>query len=181
MTGLETKLKKTKFRSDQDELKLRAAYLYYVEGRTQEQVAQHLGISRIKALRLLAATREDGTVQITINSPAGSLIKLQRELEEHLGLSEAIVVPTSDQNEESVAAVVGHGKGRKYLERRFRFLQQAWGARVEIVAALASSRTRLRLRTRARGANFCGCAKGMRSTRGACNLYNARRRCVLGL
>jgi len=76
MTGLETKLKKTKFRSDQDELKLRAAYLYYVEGRTQEQVAQHLGISRIKALRLLAATREDGTVQITINSPAGSLIKL---------------------------------------------------------------------------------------------------------
>src|SRR6476620_2814662 len=100
MTGSDTKLKRTTFRSDQDELKLRAAYLYYVEGRTQEQVAQHLGISRIKALRLLAATRQDGTVQITINSPAGSLIRLQRELEEPLGVSVAIGVETSDQDED---------------------------------------------------------------------------------
>jgi DNA-binding transcriptional regulator LsrR (DeoR family) len=134
MAGLDTKLKRTKFRSDQDELKLRAAYLYYVEGRTQEQVAQHLGISRIKALRLLAATREDGTVQITINSPAGSLIKLQRELENHLGLSEAIVVPTSDQNEESVAAVVGHATGRYISEHVSDGLSigVGWGATLQV-------------------------------------------------
>jgi DNA-binding transcriptional regulator LsrR (DeoR family) len=134
MTGMETKLKRTKFRSDQDELKLRAAYLYYVEGRTQEQVAQHLGISRIKALRLLAATREDGTVQIIINSSAGSLIKLQRELENHLGLSEAIVVPTSDQNEESVAAVVGHATGRYISDHVADGLSigVGWGATLEV-------------------------------------------------
>ena len=134
MTGLEAKLKQTRFRSDQDELKLRAAYLYYVEGRTQEQVAQHLGISRIKALRLLAATREDGTVQITINSPAGSLIKLQRSLEDHLGLSEAIVVPTADQDEESVAAVVGHATGRFISEQLTAGLSVGvgWGATLQI-------------------------------------------------
>lgn len=107
-----SKTRKTSFQANQDELKLRAAWLYYIEGLTQEKVAQQLGISRIKALRLLAATREDGTVHITINSKSESLMKLERELEKHLGLFEAIVVPASSQSEESIAAVIGHATGR---------------------------------------------------------------------
>jgi DNA-binding transcriptional regulator LsrR (DeoR family) len=66
---------KTKFQADQDELKLRAAWLYYIEGLTQEQVAQNLDISRIKAFRLLAATRDEGIVQISLNSHAEPLIR----------------------------------------------------------------------------------------------------------
>ncbi|QKC94632.1 sugar-binding transcriptional regulator [Mesorhizobium sp. NZP2298] len=134
MAGSEKRPRRTKFQSDQDELKLRAAYLYYVEGMTQEQVAQHLDISRIKALRLLAATREDGTVQITINSQAESLIRLQRNLEKHLGLTEAIVVPASSQDEESVAAVVGHATGRYISEQVTNGLSigVGWGATLQV-------------------------------------------------
>jgi DNA-binding transcriptional regulator LsrR (DeoR family) len=117
MARTATRQKKTKFQSDQDELKLRAAWLYFIEGLTQEQVAQHLGISRIKALRLLAATREDGTVQISINAQAEPLLKLQRALERHFGLFEAIVAPAQDQSEASIAAVVGHATGRYISER----------------------------------------------------------------
>jgi DNA-binding transcriptional regulator LsrR (DeoR family) len=117
MTRAQLKSKKTQFQSSQDELKLRAAWLYFIEGLTQEQVAQHLGLSRIKVLRLLATTREDGTVQISINARAEPLLKLQRALERHFGLFEAIVAPAKDQSEASIAAVVGHATGRYISDR----------------------------------------------------------------
>ncbi|ELT49142.1 sugar-binding transcriptional regulator [Brucella intermedia] len=124
---------KTKFQADQDELKLRAAWLYYIEGLTQEQVAQNLDISRIKAFRLLAATRDEGIVQISLNSHAEPLIRLQRALEKHLGLFEAIVVPSSDQSEASISAVIGHATGR-YLSDRLQdglTVGVGWGATLQ--------------------------------------------------
>ncbi len=111
------KTKRTSFQANQEELKLRCAWLYYVEGMTQEQVAHNLGISRLKVLRLLAATREDGTVQIIINSQAQSSLALQRALEKHLGLFEAIVVPSSDQSESTIAGVVGYAAARFLSEQ----------------------------------------------------------------
>lgn len=106
------KAKKTEFQANQEELKLRAAWLYFVEGLTQEQVAERLGMNRIKAWRLLAAARQDGSVQISINTQAEPLIRLQRELEKHYGLDEAIIAPSMNGKDESVATVVGHATGR---------------------------------------------------------------------
>jgi DNA-binding transcriptional regulator LsrR (DeoR family) len=124
----------TAFQADQNELKLKAAWLYFVEGHTQEQVAKQIGVSRIKALRLLAAAREDGTVQISINSQAESTVRLQRELERHLGLAEAIVVPASTDSEAVVAAVVGHATGRYISERLFSgaSIGVGWGASLKV-------------------------------------------------
>ena len=124
----------TQFRIDQNELKLKAAWLYFVEGHTQEQVAQQLEISRIKALRLLAAAREDGTVNISINSQAESLFRLERDLEQHLKISEAVVVPASAQNEASIAAVVGHATGRYISDRIFpgSAIGVGWGATLKV-------------------------------------------------
>lgn len=128
------KPKKTQFQASQEELKLRAAWLYFVEGLTQEQVAQRLDISRIKAFRLLAATREDGTVQISINAQAEPLMRLQRALEKHLGLFEAVVVPSMDQSEASIAAVVGHATGRYISDRVENGLSVGvgWGATLQV-------------------------------------------------
>lgn len=126
--------KAAKFRGDQQELKLRAAWLYFVEGLTQEQVAQQIGVSRIKALRLLAAAREDGTVQISINAPAKSITRLQRALEKHLHLSEALVVPASDQSDTSAASVVGHAAGQ-YISNQLAdgmSIGVGWGATLKV-------------------------------------------------
>jgi DNA-binding transcriptional regulator LsrR (DeoR family) len=128
------KPRRTPFQANQEELKLRAAWLYYIEGLTQEKVAQHLGISRIKALRLLAATREEGTVHITINSQSESLLKLERDLERHLGLFQAIVVPSSSQSEDSLAAVIGHAAGR-FLSAQIASgltIGVGWGAALQV-------------------------------------------------
>ncbi|CAH1652362.1 sugar-binding transcriptional regulator [Chelatococcus asaccharovorans] len=126
--------KSTKFQADQNELKLKAAWLYFVEGHTQEQVAEQIGISRIKALRLLAAAREDGTVNISINSQAESIFALQRQLEQHLKLTEAIVAPASAQSEISVAAVVGHATGQYISQQLFpgATIGVGWGATLKV-------------------------------------------------
>lgn len=126
--------KVTKFQADQNELKLKAAWLYFVEGHTQEQVAERIGISRIKALRLLAAAREDGTVKISINSQADSIFTLQRQLERHLKLREAVVAPASAQSEASIAAVVGHATGQYISEQLFAgaTVGVGWGATLKV-------------------------------------------------
>lgn len=130
--GKRTKL--SKFRADQQELKVRAAWHYFIEGLTQEQVAQQLGVSRLKALRLLASARGDGTVQISINREVDSIFRLQRALETHLNLVEAIVVPTSDQTEASVSTVVGHATGQ-YLSKELAngiSVGVGWGATLKV-------------------------------------------------
>ncbi|KUL92689.1 sugar-binding protein [Bosea sp. WAO] len=126
--------KLTKFQADQNELKLKAAWLYFVEGHTQEQVAEQIGTSRIKALRLLAAAREDGTVNISINPQAESIFALQRQLERHLKLSQAVVVPASAQSEASIAAVVGHATGQYISQQLFAgaTIAVGWGATLKV-------------------------------------------------
>jgi DNA-binding transcriptional regulator LsrR (DeoR family) len=51
-----------------DDVKTRIAWLYYVEGMTQDEVANLVGMNRSRVLRILAAARQDGTVQIRVTT-----------------------------------------------------------------------------------------------------------------
>lgn len=93
-----------------DDLRTRAAWLYYKEGMTQDQVAQELGLNRAKVLRMLAAARMDGTVQIRVLSHQSNCVALERELEKRFKLERAIVVPVPKQAEqlpEIIGGVLG--------------------------------------------------------------------------
>lgn len=79
---------------DDEHRRTRIAWLYYVEGKTQAEIADRLGISRIKVVRDLAICRDSGLVQIRINGRLASCVKLERALERRFGLAEAMVVPT---------------------------------------------------------------------------------------
>ena len=68
------------------------ARLYYVRELTQQQIAQRLGVSRFKVLRLLEQARAEGVVRFEIDEPIPVHDDLSRELEEHFGLSTALVV-----------------------------------------------------------------------------------------
>ncbi|MHA1565567.1 MAG: sugar-binding transcriptional regulator [Alphaproteobacteria bacterium] len=94
----------------EDRLRTRAAWLYYIEGLTQEQVAQKLNKSRLKITRTLADCRDLGVVQFRINSKLADCIELERRLETELGLTEAVVVPHSD-DPENLAAAIGNAAG----------------------------------------------------------------------
>ncbi len=78
------------------QLRIRAAWIYYIEGRTQTEVAAALGINRVAVTRLLSEARRRGEVSIRIRSPLAALIDLQRRLEERYALGQAIVAPHAE-------------------------------------------------------------------------------------
>ena len=98
----------------EEDLRTRAAWLYYMEGMTQDAVAQVLGITRVRVLRILAQCRRDGTVQIMVNVGTSGNVRLERELEEKFALQRAIVIPRP-QNESDASALIGAVTGA-YLQ-----------------------------------------------------------------
>jgi DNA-binding transcriptional regulator LsrR (DeoR family) len=79
-----------------EQLRIRAAWLYYIEGMTQSDVAKKLGVNRIMITRLLSEARRRGEVVIRIESPIAPLVGLQHDLEQRFGLSSALVAPNED-------------------------------------------------------------------------------------
>jgi DNA-binding transcriptional regulator LsrR (DeoR family) len=66
--------------------------LYYAEHRTQQEIADRLGISRPAVSRLLQEAHDRGIVQITVAAPGGLHLELERRLESRFGLAAAQVV-----------------------------------------------------------------------------------------
>ncbi len=76
------------------DLAVKIAWLYHVERMTQEAVAQHLNLSRIKVMRSLASSVAERVIVTTINARSLSQIEMERTLERRWGLTNAVVVPT---------------------------------------------------------------------------------------
>ncbi len=78
------------------DINVKTAWLYYVEGLTQEQIAEKLNVSRVKVMRTLAACTAEGVVVTTINAETAGQVAQERALEERFGLDAAVVVPTPE-------------------------------------------------------------------------------------
>lgn len=89
-----------------EDLKTRIAWLYYMEGLTQDEVASKVGINRSRVLRILSAARQDGTVQIRVTTKLSHCVELERALEARWGLTQAIVVP-NPQDENQLRNIIG--------------------------------------------------------------------------
>lgn len=87
------------------EMRIRAAWLYYVEGNTQSDVAKKLGVSRIMITRMLSEAKRRGEVVIQIKSKLTSLVQMQTQLEEKFGLHNAILAPLSDIDADPTRAI----------------------------------------------------------------------------
>jgi DNA-binding transcriptional regulator LsrR (DeoR family) len=91
-------------------LRLRAAWMYFVEEMTQNEIALKLGVGRVTVVRLLAAARERNEVKITIGDRLADCVEAERLLESRFGIEEAIVVPLSARGADAtgpVAAATG--------------------------------------------------------------------------
>ncbi|MCX7365285.1 MAG: sugar-binding transcriptional regulator [Alphaproteobacteria bacterium] len=118
--------------ADEDEqLRVRVAWLYFMEGLTQADIAARLGITRLRANRLLGEARESGLVTIRVNSPLAGCVELERELVRGAGLKDAVVVPTPDDPEQVTAAIgraTAEYLARHLGENRVRGIGVGWGA-----------------------------------------------------
>ena len=77
---------------NEQELLAQVASMYYEDEMTQNNIAQALGVSRVKVYRLLKQAREERVVEITINWPLNRDAGLEAELRDGFDLSEALVL-----------------------------------------------------------------------------------------
>ncbi|SHO67352.1 DNA-binding transcriptional regulator LsrR, DeoR family [Pseudoxanthobacter soli DSM 19599] len=92
-------------------LRLRAAWMYYVEEMTQSAIAEALGIGRVTVVRLLADARALHEVKISLGRHASDLLGLEMTLQKTFGLREAVVAPVSSHNADpmpAIGAATGH-------------------------------------------------------------------------
>ena len=86
-------------------LRLRAAWMYYIEEMTQNEIAQCLGIGRVTVTRLLSDARQRNEVRFQVGGGVPECIALERELEVAFGLREAVVAPLSDARADATLVV----------------------------------------------------------------------------
>jgi DNA-binding transcriptional regulator LsrR (DeoR family) len=124
-----------------DQLRVRAAWLYYVEGLTQAEVAKRLGVNRIMITRLLADARSRGEVVIRIKSDIAPIVEMQRRLEERFGLGQAIVAPFSEASgdpTQAIAAAAGAYVSRLMTHRLT--VGVGWGRTLQAMLAHVEGR-----------------------------------------
>ncbi len=115
--GLETR-PTTDLERREHELLARIAHRWYMDDRTQSEIATEFGLSRPKVQRLLERARQSGVVRIQIEGPIGVDLALEARLMDAFGLADAIVSPSSPDAETQRAGVARSAAG--YLERRLR-------------------------------------------------------------
>src|SRR5690606_14581569 len=116
-------------------LMARIAWMYYHQGLTQQEIGDRLGLSRVKVLRLLARAREEGIVQIRVDHPSLRYVELEEQLRRRFGLQEAVIVPSSE-TEEQIREALGQF-GAMFLERALApgdSIGTAWGVTLREVA-----------------------------------------------
>ncbi len=86
-------------------LRLRAAWMYYVEEMTQNEVADVLGIGRVTVARLLTDARALGEVKIALSRDIAELPSLEVALQKRFGLNDAIVAPVAGDNADPTAPI----------------------------------------------------------------------------
>lgn len=102
-------------RDAEDSLAIRAAWLHYVAGETQADVAARLGISNVKAHRLIMRANQSGAIKFTIDGDVAECVMLESQLSQRYKLSYCEVVP--DLNESDLPLRALGVAGAQYLQR----------------------------------------------------------------
>lgn len=118
-----------------------AAWLYYQEELTQEEISRRLGVSRGTVVTMLQEARTNGTVSITIKPEFLTTIGLARKISEKFGIQECLVVPRNrDQPQEQEC--LGRA-GAQLLAERLKpedVIGVSWGRAVLAVSQVMPSR-----------------------------------------
>lgn len=82
--------------SEKKKLLAKIAYMYYVEGMNQSQISKELDIYRTSVSRMLTQAKEEGIVEIKINSFDSEIYVLESKMKEKYGLKKIEIVPTDE-------------------------------------------------------------------------------------
>jgi DNA-binding transcriptional regulator LsrR (DeoR family) len=104
--------------SEKLDLATRAAWLYYVAGNTQNEIAEKLQVSRPVAQRLVAFAVEKNLIRVRVDHQLAECLALADELSKRYGLAMCEVVPVDNDTQEEIdrkLAVAGAQVMERYL------------------------------------------------------------------
>jgi DNA-binding transcriptional regulator LsrR (DeoR family) len=101
---------------DRLEQAARAAWLYYIGGRTQDEIAAELTISRQAAQRLVSLALTEKLIKFRVDHPVAACMELGQALTARYRLRYCEVVPTAGPPDGLASVAVA---GARYLERWF--------------------------------------------------------------
>ncbi len=108
-TGIET----------EKELIIRAAWYYYIQKKTQKDIAEKLNISRMLVLRLLEKAEQEGVIQIKIKNKHSDRLEIEQQLIQKTGLKDAFVIPDPEsQDPNQFTDTLAHA-GALYIDEYF--------------------------------------------------------------
>lgn len=105
----------TRLRDAEESLAVRAAWLHYAGGLTQAEVAKRLGITGVKAHRLITRMAEAGIVKVTIDGDVAELVELEERLSRRFSLEYCEIVP--DLSEDGLPLRALGTAGAAYIQR----------------------------------------------------------------
>ncbi len=79
----------------EENLMIKIAWYYYMENLTQQAIADQLGISRMRVIKLLEKARQTGVVQFRISSSFDKRHEMETRLMETYHLKDCYIVPTN--------------------------------------------------------------------------------------
>ena len=86
-------------KQDEKQLMAEAATLYYKQNRTQQEIAELMGLSRQTVSKLLGDALKENIVQITIHDPRADRAELERALCQKFGLQACVVCSVSGKGD----------------------------------------------------------------------------------
>ena len=93
----------------------RAGWLYYVAGRTQDEIAATMGISRQSAQRLVSLAVAEKLIKVRLDHPIAVCMELAEAVKAKYGLKRVEVVPTDPGSDSATVGVAEAGAAE--LER----------------------------------------------------------------
>lgn len=121
------------------------AWAYYVEGLTQEKVAEKLGATRLRVNKALSDAHKRGLVRITFNTAFAACAELEAALRARFGLKQAYVAP-APMEARDVQMVVGAALGNLLSEvladPQVRLFGMSWGNTLNIATRFVAAMER---------------------------------------
>ncbi|QRM57010.1 sugar-binding transcriptional regulator [Sinorhizobium sp. BG8] len=97
----------------------RAGWLYYVAGRTQDEIAAAMGISRQSAQRLVSLAVAERLIKVRLDHPIAQCLELGARLKEKFNLVHVEVVPTDPGSSSTTVGIAEAGAAEieRWLKR----------------------------------------------------------------
>jgi DNA-binding transcriptional regulator LsrR (DeoR family) len=97
----------------------RAGWLYYVAGRTQDEIASSMGVSRQTAQRLVSLAVAERLIKVRLDHPISICLELAERLRDKYELSHAEVVPSDPLGASSTVGIAEAGAAEieRWLKR----------------------------------------------------------------